>query len=285
MNRAASVLSLLVAVAVSSAGWQWPTETVFASVVFGQSREGAYSRGMELIGGVQPVYPVAAGTVIYVRGLEGSSPFQLGATVVVEHDRGFRSIYGHLEEGSTPEPGTVVTESMQIGLVGETGSASRPTLYFSILDTKSGAYVNPLLLLPSIEDLVPPTVIGVFAQNERSLYDLGAGSTLPAGDYELLVECGDRWTGAGELVAPYSVVVLVDGKEHLAIAHDRIVFSDGYPRLQPGPPVSHGGLHTGEGSYVTGWITIPVGRTLIEVVVGDFSGNDASVVIEVIGIP
>ena len=44
-----------------------------------------------------------------------------------------------------------LTEATQIGVVGETGVASRPTLFFSILDAESGAYVNPLLLLPVVD--------------------------------------------------------------------------------------------------------------------------------------
>lgn len=285
MNRTMIVFGLLVAAAASSMAWQWPTETFSPSVAFGQSSGGAYSRGMELIGEVQPVYPITAGTVIYVRGPHENSSSQLGTTVVVEHDRGFRSFYGHLEEGTTPEPGTVVTEATQIGLIGETGTAGRPTLFFSILDTEAGAYVNPLLLLPVVEDVIAPTVISVLAQSETSLYDLSAGSSLSAGEYLLFVECEDSWVRAGELVTPYSVAVLVDGQEHMVITHDRIVFSDGYPRLEPGPPVPHDGLHIGGRGYVTGRFTVPIGRTLIEVVVSDFAGNDSSVVFEVVGIP
>lgn len=285
MSRVSIVFGLLVALATSITAWQWPTENFSASGVFGQNSGGAYSRGMELIGGVQPVYPVTAGTVIYVREPHDDSPSQLGTTVVVEHDRGFRSFYGHLEEGTAAEPGAVVTESTQIGTVGETGTVGRPTLFFSILDTESGAYVNPLLLLPAVEDVISPTVISVLAQTETSLYDLGAGSSVPTGEYLILVECEDRWTRTGELITPYSVTVLVDGQEHMAITHDRIVFADGYPRVLPGPPSPHDDLCTGERGYVIGRITVPIGRTLIEVVVSDFSGNATSVVIEALGIP
>jgi len=285
MNRVLTGFGLLVAVAGIGIAWQWPTETFSVSVTFGQSHEGVFARGMELTAGVQPVYPVTAGTVIYVRDFNGDLPSQLGTTIVVEHDRGFRSFYGHLEQGSTPEPGTVVTESTRIGVVGGTGTAGHPTLFFSILDREAGVYVNPLLLLPALEDLVAPTVISVLAQNETSLYDLGGGVTLPAGDYSFLVECQDRWVHAGELVTPYSIVVLVNGQEHMVVTHDRIGFSDGYPRVQPGPSVSHDRLFAGVHIYLTGLNAVPIGRTLIEVVVSDFSGNDASVVIEVIGAP
>ena len=285
MNRVLVAFGLLVVAATSSVAWQWPTENFSASTVFGQSSGGAYSRGMELIGGVEPVYPITAGTVIYVREPHDGSPSQLGTIVVVEHDRGFRSFYGHLEEGTAAEPGAVVTESTQIGTIGQTGAAGHPTLFLSILDTESGAYVNPLLLLPAIEDLVAPTVISVLAQSEISLYDLSAGSAVPTGEYLILVECEDRWSRAGELITPYSVVVLVDGQEQMAITHDRIVFADGYPRVLPGPPVPHDGMRAGERGYLAGRITVPIGRTLIEVLVSDFSGNATSVVIEALGIP
>ena len=211
--------------------------------------------------------------------------FLLGVVVVVEHDRGFRSFYGHLEEGSTPEPGSQVTESTQIGRIGQTGVAGRPTLFFSILDTKAGAYVNPLLMLPALEDRIPPAVISVYAQSTTALYDLVAGSDLASGEYLLLVECEDRLMRNGDIVAPYSVVVIVDGQEQMAVTHDRIVFADGYPRVSPGPAVGHDGLRTTDGSYMAGPVTIPIGRTLIEVIVSDFRGNESSVVIEVSGRP
>jgi peptidase M23-like protein len=285
MKRIVAALVMLLGAVVWAAGWQWPTDSFSISAGFGQSWSETYSRGMELTGPVQPVFPVSEGDVVYVGSAAGGSVSQLGVVVVVEHDRGFRSFYGHLEEGSTPEPGSHVTESTQIGQIGQTGFASRPTLYFSILDTEAGAYVNPLLLLPTIDDTVDPRVISVFAQNSEALYDLGAGSDLASGEYVILVGCEDRMVRDGEPVAPYAVVVVVDGQEQMSVTHDRIVFADGYPRLYPGPEVGYNGLRASDGSYVGGLVTIPAGRTLIEVIVSDFQGNESSVVIEVSGRP
>lgn len=284
MNRLVICLSLLLVFGGPVFSWQWPTEGVLIAVAFGQDQGDSYSRGVTLGGGVQPVYPVSGGVVVYAREAAEDPASVLGTTVVVDHSGGFRSLYGHLESGSVPRIGTVVTESTQIGLVGESGAADRPELYFSVLDTAAGVYVNPLLLLPPVEDSVFPTIVSVLAEGAASLYDLGVVSALPSGDYDLLVECTDRESRGGARIAPYSFSALVNGEEVLSIVNDRLLVSDSAEQIQPGPAVPRESLHTTDGRFVVRGITVPVGRTVIEIVAADYAGNAASSAYEIEGV-
>ena len=289
MNRAFAAVLLLAVFRVPATAWQWPvqqTDVMLTSVevAFGQSDSGVYSRGILIAGARREVFPVAGGTVVYVRDGDAAGA-QLGVTVVVDHDRGFRSFYGHLQPGTTPTPGTPVTESTQIGVAGESGATTGPSVFFSVLDTQTGVYVNPLLLLPAITDQVSPTISSVLAQTDTSLFDLGSTAVLPAGDHLLLVECFDRWAPGGHPVAPHSLAVLVDGREQLSVRHETIDLSTGSAVLRPGPGLPHDGLRTRTGEFIAGVVAIPIGRTLIEIIVGDFGGNETSVVVEVTGEP
>ncbi len=276
----------LILTAQGLCAWQWPTDAPTVVATFGQSAGTAYQRGITLGGGVQPVFPVAAGTVIYVRSDRDVPALASGTTVVVEHDRGFRSVYAHLLEGSTPEPGTPVTEETQIGLVGQTGMTASPRLRLDIIDTSTGVYVNPLILLPELPDPVDPQITSLYAQSDSAFYDLGPTSTVPAGEYELLVECIDGWTArAPDRGAPYALLLVVDGQERASITFDNISYVEGEARVQPGPAIGHDELYAGTNLYRLDAVIVPVGRTIVEIIVEDYKGNRATSRVEMVGVP
>lgn len=73
------------------------------------------------------VTPFMAGTVI--KTLELNSGF--GKHVIVDHDNGITSIYGHLSEITTRE-GAIVKPGDVIGLEGSTGASTGPHVHFEI---------------------------------------------------------------------------------------------------------------------------------------------------------
>lgn len=284
--RRVVVVGVLMMVSRIVLAWQWPVQDPVVAASFGQSSGSAYFRGVALTGGAQPVFPVAPGTVIYVREESDAPPVGTGTMVVVEHDRGFRSVYGHLETGTTPAAGTVVDEATRIGVMGQTGMVAQPTLQLEIIDTEAAAYVNPFALLPALNDMVAPRVSRVFAQSAGALYDLGGTTAIPAGEYVLLAECSDEWAvRSGRQGAPYAVSLYVDGQERWSVTFDSIVFVDGEARAKPGPETGHDGVYAEGGLYRLGGVVIPVGRTIVEVVAADYQGNEDSVRLAVDGLP
>jgi murein hydrolase activator len=83
----------------------------------------------------QPVHAVAAGRVAFADWLRG-----FGLVVIVEHQRGFMSLYGHAQELLT-EAGTWVNANETIAAVGDSGGQARTGLYFEI--RKSGNPQSP----------------------------------------------------------------------------------------------------------------------------------------------
>ena len=85
------------------------------------------------------VAAAADGRVIYAAQ---SGP--LGLTVMLKHPRGVVTVYGHLARIDV-RPGDPVLGGALIGLVGETGKATQPGLYFEV--RVRGAAVDPLAAL------------------------------------------------------------------------------------------------------------------------------------------
>lgn len=104
------------------------------------------------------VRAAAGGRATYQGGDPGRG---LGLYLVVEHERGWRSLYAHLS-GFAVAAGERVAAGDLIGWAGESGDGTGPHLHFEL---RHGAYyVDPLLLLPDRE---PEHLVAATAPAER----------------------------------------------------------------------------------------------------------------------
>ena len=82
------------------------------------------------------VQSIANGRVIYADWLKG-----YGWVIVVDHGKGFMSLYGH-NQSLLKQPGDNVEAGEAIAQVGASGGQADPGLYFEIRE--KGDAVNPL---------------------------------------------------------------------------------------------------------------------------------------------
>ncbi len=99
------------------------------------------------VGTGNPVRAVRAGRVTFAGGYACCG---LGYHVVVQHDAGWSSVYGHLSAFAVKE-GDRVDQGQRLGSIGATGYASGPHLHFEL--RLSGVPVDPLSHLPARPDL------------------------------------------------------------------------------------------------------------------------------------
>lgn len=86
------------------------------------------------------VYAVGAGTVVE----KGEDPVY-GKYLVIEHEGGWKSVYGHLSE-ALPDLRNTVRSGSIIGRVGSTGQSTGPHLHFEL--RKNGEARDPAPLIP-----------------------------------------------------------------------------------------------------------------------------------------
>ncbi len=101
-----------------------------------------------------PIDAAAGGTVVAA----GWDTTGFGNRVIVDHDNGVRTLYGHLQKVEV-QPGAVVTAGQEIGLSGSTGNSSGPHLHFGV--EKDGQWVDPT---PYLNHSLPTTPAGASTQ-------------------------------------------------------------------------------------------------------------------------
>ncbi|MCF6370729.1 peptidoglycan DD-metalloendopeptidase family protein [Rhizobium halophilum] len=120
--------------------YRWPVNgAVIAG--FGQNVEGSRNDGINIsVPEGTPIKAAENGVVIYA----GNGLKQLGNTVLVRHDDGKVTVYGHAN-GLNVSRGQKVTRGQTIATSGMSGDAKRPQVHFEV--RKDATPVNPITFL------------------------------------------------------------------------------------------------------------------------------------------
>jgi len=274
------IASLLISVQFLWA-FEWPINNPQVVSTFGSLEGRSYKKGIQIAAATDSVTPIEGGEVIYIGSEYGSGihdmPLPLGNVVVLQHERGIRSVYGHLVSAVDEEvPFYDVTTPL--GRIGATGIISGEFVFLQIIDSEVNRFVNPLLSLPSIADNTEPEINAVTLQSDDTTYRLGRESQVAQGEYLLLVETFDVNSALNSLhrMAPYSLKVYLNGEEQISIGFESLSVNDWTAVPTTPRAVSAAELYSGQRVYRLGKLLLQPGEALIEVFVSDFAGNEAA---------
>jgi murein DD-endopeptidase MepM/ murein hydrolase activator NlpD len=118
----------------------WPVAQGVVSSGFG-IRNGAMHDGVDIAAPTgTPVYAADSGVVIFAGTLHG-----YGNTVIIQHDDGYATVYGHNERNLVAE-GARVSRGQQVGEIGRSGRTTGANLHFEVRRDKVAK--DPLAYLP-----------------------------------------------------------------------------------------------------------------------------------------
>lgn len=140
--------------------WDWPLDTPDISKSFLSFHDGEYTTGVLLTSRTSTeVRASEAGTVVFAaehvtQPHRGRPTHVLGGMIIIEHHNRFRTLYS----GIRPEirAGRTVARGEPIARIDK--QRGRNGMYLAVLDGQQQSFLNPLLLLPRLQDRLRPTV-------------------------------------------------------------------------------------------------------------------------------
>lgn len=261
--------------------FEWPINDPQVVSTFGSLEELSYKKGIEIASSTDIVTPIEGGELIftdseYAQGIH-DIPVPLGNVVVLQHERGIRSVYGHLAS-AVGEKVPFFDASAPLGRIGATGIINGEFLFLQIIDSEVNRFVNPLLSLPSISDTTKPEINAVTLRSDDTTYQLGRDAQVSQGEYQLLIDTFDVSSALNSLhrMAPYSLKVYLNGEEQISIGFESLSVND-WTAVPTSPrAVSAAELYSGQRVFRLGELLLQPGEARIEVFVSDFSGNEAA---------
>lgn len=261
------VMCLLILLSVRLFAMQWPLGNLLPEYCFLQER---LPMEWYLIPDKQPLYPIEKGEVIFLydQPLMGGIPLYQGSILVMEHANQYRSIY----ESSTFS--TLLKEREFLENSDRLNSDSYSHFGLSIWDSRSGSWVNPLMILPGVADKTAPQLSKAFVRNGNDEYLLGRDNILPAGEYVLLLEAWDPLAEYPEIQwLPYRLESRYMGGLLKKVEFNGALYKDGDQHLLDDASPLNKVLQTQSQRIELGSFTLGNGSSELEISIYDIQGN------------
>lgn len=266
----------LVFFSVGLYGYQWPIAGGFLTASFGENNLNSFLKGIRISGHGSIVSPFLEGEMIFYSSESDPLTSVMGNTKVLHHGNGFRSIYGHLESDFKEPDKFMLSESDQLGIVGNSGRSYEKSLFLMIYDTKLNQYVNPQIILPPSGDTNAPEISNVILAMNGSVLELDETNILSPGIVEITADIIDYGSSGRNIkTVPYSISMFYLGNEINMIKFDTLKEERGELILHGGRPVSFNHLYK-DGNIFMGLINLTKGIAYLEISASDISHNSTT---------
>ncbi len=273
MKKSCLLILFLFMISPVISAFQWPSDPEFLTYSFCVELEYGISKGLRFEG-AESVRPFDSGKVVYRYSPDPFSPLpgNQPSLLVLEHENGFQSVYKGLESadvGNVPpfvSSGQMITEHPFTGTYG-----------FYIRDARLKRLVNPLLLLPGLNDVQAPDLLTLRLYSpDGDVYDIKQNVSIPAGIYGVYVQVRDRINRKNPLeLMPYTISLYNLGTLEAERKLDTLVQAGDVLSLQDGVPAED--LYNDESFLYLGEMLLNSGTTSFELTMEDFFGNELSV--------
>ncbi|OQY40058.1 MAG: hypothetical protein B6229_02610 [Spirochaetaceae bacterium 4572_7] len=258
--------------------YQWPSNKKFLSSFFGSVKGSTVQDGIEFVGSNQAIYPLTDGEILYYQ-----DNFQFGDLnysgaegniLVLKHKGEFNSFYRNFQPIDKFDFLKNIKQSEMLG-VSVIGSDN---FMFSVYDSVNTSYINPQQILPFLEDEKKPVISRLYLENEGKRYRISRNKQVPGGLSTLYIDAWDVVMINNKLrrFSPFSLNVFIDGFEKYNVSYSSIKEIDDNLYLHGDEDVLLDKFVSGDGLLFGGDIYFTRGRSLIEIVVKDIDGNEAS---------
>lgn len=206
----------------------------------------------------------------------GAFPSTLGNALIFLHDDGLQTIYGNLENTAVFRNRITTESTAVIGRTGNSGWGHSNALIFQVSDNQKKVYINPLLLLPSVNDKIAPQIQNIMVVNEQhTVFQINGQKNVRQGSYELYADITDTTVQGGRSFSPFRITIFVNGANIRTIPFETILQKDEASYLG-NTSFTDRLLYQRKDALYLGNIILTRGKSDILITARDITGNEKS---------
>ena len=257
----------------------WPTDTQNFLRLFGQCvGESSFEQGLTFEN-ASTVRAADDGVLLITLDKKygtGAFPSTLGNALVFLHDDGLQTVYGNLEDTVIFRNRVTTESNAVIGRTGNSGWGKANTLIFQVSDSQKKVYINPLLLLPSVDDKIAPQIQNIILINEQNtVFQMNGQKNVRQGSYELYADVSDTVSQGGLSFSPFRITIFVNGTNIRTIPFETIAEKDSDSYLG-NTAFTDTLLYRRKNELYLGKIILSRGKSDILITARDITGNEKS---------
>jgi len=257
----------------------WPTDTQNFLRLFGQCvGESTFEQGLTFEN-ASTVRAADDGVLLITLDKKygtGAFPSTLGNALVFLHDDGLQTVYGNLEDTVIFRNRVTTESNAVIGRTGNSGWGKANTLIFQVSDSQKKVYINPLLLLPSVDDKIAPQIQNIILINEQNtVFQMNGQKNVRQGSYELYADVSDTVSQGGLSFSPFRITIFVNGTNIRTIPFETIAEKDSDSYLG-NTAFTDTLLYRRKNELYLGKIILSRGKSDILITARDITGNEKS---------
>lgn len=201
-------------------------------------------------------------------------PSAMGNSIIIAHDNGLLSVYGNLEEDSVIEFDNIQSGST-IARTGSSAFGNPGDLPFQVIDTIQKAKLNPLLLLPEIQDKSRPALDSlVLTSSQGTDYTVYQNRRIRPGEYKICVSSYDTIGRPGVRMPVYKTTFFVNGEEKCEMRSETLKEKDGILYYSAGSDIKIK-PDSGKGTEI-GSVLLRPGKNTVSIELVDLAKNSST---------
>ncbi|MGP1454538.1 MAG: peptidoglycan DD-metalloendopeptidase family protein [Treponema sp.] len=280
MKRIFLTVWLIVMVLATAYGLEWPVDAPVFLRFFGQRvADTGFEQGI-VFENPSVVRAADSGNVLIAlkkKYAVRNFPSTLGNALIFLHDDGLQTIYANIEIDDHFQD----RKQIEIGsIIGKTDPSAWDigrSLQFQVIDAQKKAYINPLLLFPTVPDSIKPHIQGIFLANaDNQLISLDKQKHIAQGNYTIYTAVFDTIDhDAVHQFTPFRVTVFVNGSNIWTVPFETITYHSGQLFLST-TSFSDALLYQKQGLMYIGKVTLNSGKSDIMIIARDITGNEST---------
>jgi hypothetical protein len=226
------------------------------------------------------IFPTDVGELVFIHDPENPAariPSPLGSWMAIDHGDNLLGIYGRYQDRSfAPIPSLVETATV-LAAAGKSGWNEQEGVYFAIYDRRERRWINPSVMIPNINDTVPPVIRQVELRNVAGTpINPALVQHIPQGLYRIYVDAVDTMDTGGDLLAPNRITCSVNGAEIGTLSFETLISKNGQRMVYRNGLVEASQIYDPKG-FCLGEIRLTRGQAVLIVEVRDIADNVRSV--------